>query len=66
MKVIYGGPSRARQVPGVGVAERGVPVEVPVPLGLRLVEQRDWSIYVDVREDAPERPKRTRTRKREG
>lgn len=44
MRVVYGGPSQAVEVPDLGaVVERGVPTEVPDSLGARLVEQACWT-----------------------
>lgn len=42
MKVVYGGPSGARKIDGLGTFERGVPREVQDEVGAALVAMEGW------------------------
>ena len=43
MLVVYEGPSPARMLDGVGLAEKGEPIEVPDELGASLIVSDSWS-----------------------
>lgn len=42
MKVVYGGPSGARTIDGIGTFERGAPRDVSDEVGAALVSMEGW------------------------